>query len=104
MEQAPTIYTPGETLAYHPINYGWVIAEIVRRVDGRTFDRFLAEELTTPLGLDNAYVGLPDGLESNVSTMHLMEDDADPNGYSPRSANRLSGALSYPAPMASPLP
>ena len=26
MEQAPTIYTPGETLAYHPINYGWVIA------------------------------------------------------------------------------
>ena len=29
MEQAPTIYTPGETLAYHPINYGWVIAEIV---------------------------------------------------------------------------
>ena len=82
MEQAPTIYTPGETLAYHPINYGWVIAEIVRRVDGRTFDRFLAEELTAPLGLDNAYVGLPKGQEGNVSTMHLMEDDADPNGYS----------------------
>ncbi|MDA0263509.1 MAG: serine hydrolase [Chloroflexi bacterium] len=82
MEQAPTIYTPGETMAYHPINYGWVIAEIVRRVDGRTFDRFIAEELTAPLGMDNTYVGLPAGLEGRVSPMHKMEDDADPSGYS----------------------
>ena len=82
MEQAPTIYTPGETLAYHPINYGWVIAEIIRRVDGRTFDRFLAEELTAPLGMDNTYVGLPQGLEDRVSPMHKMEDDADTSGYS----------------------
>jgi len=82
MEQAPTVYTPGETLAYHPINYGWVIAEIVRRVDGRTFDRFIAEELASPLGMDNTYVGLPAGLEGRVSPMHLMEDDADTSGYS----------------------
>ena len=82
MEQAPTIYTPGETLAYHPINYGWVLAEIVRRVDGRTFDRFIAEELAAPLGIENTYVGLPAGLESRVSPMHLMEDDADTSGYS----------------------
>jgi len=82
MELAPTIYTPGETMAYHPINYGWVIAEIVRRVDGRTFDRFLAEELAAPLGMNNTYVGLPKGLEDNVSTMHLLEDDADASGYS----------------------
>ena len=82
MEEAPAIYTPGETLAYHPINYGWVIAEIVRRVDGRTFDRFLAEELAAPLGMANTYVGLPPGLEGHVSPMHKMEDDADPSGYS----------------------
>jgi CubicO group peptidase (beta-lactamase class C family) len=82
MEQAPTIYTPGETMAYHPINYGWVIAEIVRRVDGRTFDKFIAEELAGPLGMNNTYVGLPKGLEGNVSPMHLMEDDADTSGYS----------------------
>ena len=82
MEQAPTIYTPGETLAYHPINYGWVIAELVRRVDGRTFDRFLAEELTAPLGMNSTYVGLPPNLQDRVSPMHLMEDDADASGYS----------------------
>jgi len=90
------IYTPGETLAYHPINYGWVIAEIVRRVDGRTFDRFLAEELAAPLGMDNTYVGLPAGLEGRVSPMHLMEDDADTSGY--------SGIFSEPAVLRSVVP
>jgi CubicO group peptidase (beta-lactamase class C family) len=82
MEQAPAIYTPGETLAYHPINYGWVIGEIVRRVDGRTFDRFIKEELTAPLEMNNTYVGLPPSLQDRVSPMHKMEDDADPSGYS----------------------
>ena len=82
MEEATPIYTPGETLAYHPINYGWVIAELVRRVDGRTFDKFIAEELAAPLEMANTYVGLPPGLEDRVSPMHKMEDDADPNGYS----------------------
>ena len=96
MEQAPTIYTPGETLAYHPINYGWVIAEIVRRVDGRTFDRFIAEELTAPQGMDNTYVGLPAGLEGRVSPMHLMEDDADTSGY--------SGTFSEPTVLRSVVP
>ena len=82
MEQAPTIYTPGETLAYHPINYGWVIGEIVRRVDGRSFTRFIAEELARPLNMFTTHVGLPNGLEDKVSPMHKMEEDADPSGYS----------------------
>ena len=87
MEQAPDIYTPCETLAYHPINYGWVIGELVRRIDGRTFDKFIAEELTAPLGMSNTYVGLPPGLEVRVSPMHKMEDDADPSGYSATFSN-----------------
>jgi CubicO group peptidase (beta-lactamase class C family) len=83
MENAVPKFTPGEVLAYHPINYGWVIGELVRRIDGRAFDQFLAQELTGPLGMDNTYVGLPAELESRVSKMHLMEEDADPNGYVP---------------------
>jgi CubicO group peptidase (beta-lactamase class C family) len=82
MERAPAVYTPGETIAYHPINYGWVIAELVRRIDGRPFDRFLAEDLTAPLEMEDTYVGLPQGMEDRVSPMRKMETDADPNGYS----------------------
>ncbi len=81
MEQATPEYPPGEVMAYHPINYGWVIAELVRRIDGRTLDRFLADEIAEPLGMNNTHVGLPSGKESSVSRIHLMEDEADPNGY-----------------------
>src|SRR6185295_20047333 len=82
MERAQAVYTPGETMAYHPLNYGWVIAELVRRVDGRPFNRFIAEELTAPLGMEDTYVGLPKGMADRVSPMRKMEADADPNGYS----------------------
>ena len=81
MEEAVPSLPPGEVLAYHPINYGWVIGELVRRIDGRPFDQFLAQELTGPLAMNNTYVGLPANLENRVSKMHLMEDDADANGY-----------------------
>jgi CubicO group peptidase (beta-lactamase class C family) len=80
MEEAVPTFTPGEVLAYHPVNYGWVIGELVRRIDGRSFDLFLAEELTGPLGMGNTYVGLPEELESRVSKIHVMEEDADPTG------------------------
>ena len=81
MEQAVPEYAAGEVMAYHPINYGWVIAELVRRVDGRSFDRFLAEDLAGPLQMDNTYVNLPPKHDGRVSRIHLLEDDADPNGY-----------------------
>ena len=81
MEQATTIYTPGETLAYHPSNYGWVIGEIVRRVDGRSFTQFLSEELAAPLGMNSTHVGLPEGLEDLVSPMHEMEAGTDTTGW-----------------------
>ena len=81
MERAIPKFEPGSTLSYHPINYGWVVAELVRRIDGRTFDKFLAQDLTSPLQMNNAYVGLPESLEDRVSRIHTMEADADTNGY-----------------------
>ncbi len=81
MERTVPKYAAGEVLAYHPINYGWVIAELVRRIDGRTFDRFLAEELAAPLKMDSAFVNLPPVHDRRVSRIHVMEEGADTNGY-----------------------
>ena len=82
MENATAVYEPGAVLAYHPMNFGWVIAELVRRIDGRPFDQFLREELTSPLGMNDTYVGLPPSLEGRVSTIYAMED-ADANMRAP---------------------
>lgn len=43
---------PGSVAAEHALTYGHVIGEVVRRVDGRPFGRFVAEEIARPHGLD----------------------------------------------------
>lgn len=82
MEEITPDYPAGTVLAYHPRNFGWVLAELVRRVDGRPFSQFLQEEVTGPLGMGDTYVGLPPALESRVSGVHAMEDCDRPSQVS----------------------
>jgi CubicO group peptidase (beta-lactamase class C family) len=62
--QAP-FWTPGEAHGYHAHTYGWLVAELVRRVSGRTIGRYLAEEIAGPLGLD-LWIGLPASAAARV--------------------------------------
>ncbi|GAB2641085.1 serine hydrolase domain-containing protein [Nocardia goodfellowii] len=48
----PPWWTPGTASAYHCLNYGHLVGEVVRRITGRTLGRFFAEELAGPLGAD----------------------------------------------------
>ncbi|MEU0092120.1 serine hydrolase domain-containing protein [Kribbella sp. NPDC006257] len=50
-EQAPAT-KPGTVGAYHSITQGYLLGEIVRRVTGREFGTFFAEEVAGPLGAD----------------------------------------------------
>jgi CubicO group peptidase (beta-lactamase class C family) len=45
-------WPPGTNECYHSATYGFIVGEIVRRVDGRPIERFIAEEITGPLGAD----------------------------------------------------
>jgi CubicO group peptidase (beta-lactamase class C family) len=58
----------GTAHGYHAITYGWLAGELIRRVDGRTPGRFVAEEISGPLGLE-LWIGLPEEQESRVSPM-----------------------------------
>jgi CubicO group peptidase (beta-lactamase class C family) len=49
---------PRGTLAYHPYEYGWILSEIVLRVDGRSLPDFFVDELTVPLELPALRFGL----------------------------------------------
>jgi CubicO group peptidase (beta-lactamase class C family) len=61
---------PRTAVVYHPITYGWLCAELVRRADpaGRSVGRFLADEVVGPLGLE-LWLGLPAQLEERVATL-----------------------------------
>jgi CubicO group peptidase (beta-lactamase class C family) len=56
---------PGQ-VGYHPVTWGWLVGELVRRVDGRSLGRFLREEIAEPLGLD-LHVGLGPGEEKRAA-------------------------------------
>jgi CubicO group peptidase (beta-lactamase class C family) len=60
VERARPRWPAGAVPAYHPITYGFILGELVRRVTGVPVRDFLASELLVPLGLDDIHLGLPD--------------------------------------------
>lgn len=50
MCQARPRYRRG-TLAYHPMEFGWILAEVVRRITGEPLPQFVGRELLAPAGL-----------------------------------------------------
>ena len=68
---APLVWEPGTRVGYHSITYGWFVAELVRRIDGRTLGTFFADEVAGPLGLD-FWIGLP--VEQHGRVAKLLHD------------------------------
>lgn len=64
----PPFWPPEERLVYHALTFGWICGELIRRLDGRSAGRFLADEIAQPLGLE-LFVGLPAELEPRVATL-----------------------------------
>jgi CubicO group peptidase (beta-lactamase class C family) len=67
MAERPARWEPGSDVGYHPLNFGWVLGEVVRRVDGRSLGRFLADEITGPIGMRETWLGLPAELHERVA-------------------------------------
>ena len=80
--QAPET-DPRAGFMYHALTFGWLVAEVVQRVDGRPIGALFADEFARPLGLD-AWIGLPDELHHRTATMLATDEflrsaaDADP--------------------------
>lgn len=67
MAERDARWVPGTDVGYHPLNFGWILGEIVRRVDGRTLGRFVADEIAAPLGLRDTFIGLPRERDAEVA-------------------------------------
>ncbi|MFM7094635.1 MAG: serine hydrolase domain-containing protein [Actinomycetota bacterium] len=68
-------WEPGTAHGYHALTYGWLVGELVRRVDGRDIGRFVNEEIAAPLGVD-LHIGLPNRLHHRVAP--LMQEQPSP--------------------------
>jgi CubicO group peptidase (beta-lactamase class C family) len=94
----PAETDPRAACAYHPLTYGWLCGELIRRVDGRSVGRFFAEEVAEPLGLE-IWIGLPPDLEPRVSQLAYAPDWGSGDGWDPEEIDRdelLSRVLNNP--------
>ncbi|WP_395245611.1 serine hydrolase domain-containing protein [Agromyces sp. MMS24-K17] len=62
----PAWWPAGAASGYHLLDYGHLVGELVRRVDGRSLGAFVREELAEPLGAD-FWLGLPESEDRRVS-------------------------------------
>jgi CubicO group peptidase (beta-lactamase class C family) len=62
----PTLWEPGTKVAYHAITYGYLMAEILLRVSGKSVGELVRTELAEPFGLD-LHLGLPASEEARVA-------------------------------------
>ncbi len=92
--QAP-MWTPGEGMGYHAITYGWLVGEVIRRIDGRTCGEFVRDEIAGPLGVD-FFIGLPESEDSRTADL-IAAPGAGPIGVAPPD-NLAARALGLAAP------
>ena len=70
--QAP-FREPGSSQGYHALTYGWLVGEILRRVDGRSVGTYFEQEIAEPFGIDFK-IGLSD--EDLVRCADILPDAA----------------------------
>ena len=61
-------WEPGTQHGYHALTYGFLVGEVVRRIDGRTLGAYFRDELAEPLGLD-FHIGFGPELDGRVAEM-----------------------------------
>jgi CubicO group peptidase (beta-lactamase class C family) len=67
--ELPLLWEPGKLTGYHAFTVGWILGEVMRRIDGRPVARFVEEEVCRPLGMKNLFLGIPDRVEGRVATL-----------------------------------
>ena len=76
IESQPPLWAPDTTYSYHPITYGWLIGEIIRRVTGHTPGAYFRQALGDPLKL-HTWIGLPAEARDSVAWMEPPLPDED---------------------------
>ena len=76
IESQRPLWAPGTAHSYHPLTYGWLIGEIIKRVTGLTPGTYFRQALGDPLGL-HTWIGLPAEARDSVAWMEPPLPDED---------------------------
>jgi CubicO group peptidase (beta-lactamase class C family) len=64
----------GISQGYHALTFGWLVGELIRRVDGRSVGRYFKEEIADPLNID-FHIGLTNSDFARCADMLMIHRD-----------------------------
>lgn len=80
-------WEPGQAQGYSPFLYGWILAELARRVsDSRDYPDLFRQLLTEPLELE-AYVGVPASVQPSLADVAPLKKPLGSVGSASKGAN-----------------
>ncbi|MGE0135135.1 MAG: serine hydrolase domain-containing protein [Dehalococcoidia bacterium] len=83
-------WEPGTAVGYHPVTYGFVLGELIRRIDGRMPRDFMRDELFDPLGMEASLGVGPSDLPRVVPVEAMSEVTFDdPEGVERRTSEMV---------------
>lgn len=92
-------WPPGTQYSYHAKTYGWLVGEVARRVDGRSFPEIVQDEIATPLGLNTLFIGLRG---SGAHPLAWLEEDGVNLGAVLPDGDALASGVPMPHQMNNP--
>ena len=86
-------WTPGQKAGYHVATGWYILAEIVQRLDGRAYPRYVREAIFEPLGMNDSWIGMsPEvyrGYGQRMGVMHITESGS-PEAPTPEEAEQVA--------------
>ncbi len=73
MEDIDPVFRPGEQPAYHTLNYGWIVGELIRRISGQPVEEYVKSNVFDPLDMEHSAIGLAADEPDDVATLAGFE-------------------------------
>lgn len=89
------IWEPGSAHGYHPLTWGYLIGEIVQRIDGRSLGTVLREDIAGPAGID-FQIGTPESDHHRIA--EIMRPRALPDLGEINEATRAAFLTKWASP------
>jgi CubicO group peptidase (beta-lactamase class C family) len=72
-------WEPGRHYEYHPTSAHWVLAEIIDRITGSDYRRFIHERIALPLDLPTLRVGVPLDEQQDIAELEVRGEPPSPD-------------------------
>ena len=88
-------HEPGTANGYHAFTYGWLIAELVRRVTGTSLGEFVQQTFTGPLQLDGCFIGTPTSEHHRIAAPATLTPERVPVRVIAKAIDPLTSRLGF---------